>query len=343
MNISRRTAQARRGFTIIELMVVIGIIFVLIGLLLPAVQAAREAARRLQCSNNLRQIGLAMAAYHVDNNCFPLADGSHFYGSSPPYFNYFSVHSRLLPYLEQITLFHSINFEVGTIPAEDLADGGGAWPHIADVGNAANATASGTHLALFLCPSDGSSLATAGTNYRGNIGVGPDVVTTAEHPDSGNGMFLELGFTRDAYIADGLSHTVAFSERLRGSGQPKGASPERDYNRGLGFVRDADDLLTACRILAHPPPQGAFTTSGAWWFWAGRERTFYTHTQPPNGRIPDCLNTRVTSAGMATARSHHPGGVNALMGDGSLRFVKETIDQQVWRGLGTRSGGELVD
>lgn len=272
MIVSARAGRPRRGFTAIELMVVVGIIFLLVGLLLPAVQAARESARRLQCSNNLHQIGLALAAYHSVGNCFPLTSGSA--GKrEPPYFGFYSVHTRLLPYLEQNTLFQSINFEIGTFPPEDLMSGGD-WPPIASIGNAANSTASGARVALFLCPSDGLSVEGAGNNYRANVGVGPEAVTSAEHPDSGNGLFGDVGLTRDAYVADGLSHTAAFSERLRGSGQPRMPSPERDYYRSLGFVLDADDLLKACRIQARPSNQSVFGTGGASWFWTGRERTF---------------------------------------------------------------------
>jgi prepilin-type processing-associated H-X9-DG protein len=144
-------------------------------------------------------------------------------------------------------------------------------------------------------------------------------------------------------VPDGLSHTVAFSERLRGSGhQPP--DPERDIFRRMGIANTADQLLMACRIAARPSNVPGYDDSGRWWFWSGRERTLYNHAQAPNGSIPDCTYGAVTPMiDMATARSRHPGGVNALMGDGSCRFVLDTIDQQVWRGLSTRNGGELVD
>ena len=87
-----------------------------------------------------------------------------------------------------------------------------------------------------------------------------------------------------------------------------------------------------------------FRSGGLWWFWTGKDQTLYTHTQPPNGRIVDCLTSgQQPPSGMVTARSMHPGGVNALMGDGSVRFVSDSIDPAVWRGLGTRNGAELVD
>ena len=139
-----------------------------------------------------------MALYHGDNNCFPLTaawDGRR----TPPYLNFFSIHGRLLPYLDQNALFHGIHFEVGTIPPEDLEsmeNGGSQIAHFGTVANVVNATASRNLIAVFLCPSDRASLATAGNNYRANIGVGPSPITTAEHPDSGNGLFNGLGLTK---------------------------------------------------------------------------------------------------------------------------------------------------
>ena len=110
------------------------------------------------------------------------------------------------------------------------------------------------------------------------------------------------------------------------------------------YVLSADELLTGCLAAARLGATPTFTRGGRWWFWLGRERTLYTHTQQPNGRVPDCLHPNMNPPyGMATARSWHHGGVNVLIGDGSTRFVRETIDVSTWRGFGTRSGGELVD
>ena len=111
----------------------------------------------------------------------------------------------------------------------------------------------------------------------------------------------------------------------------------------IGWIYSADELLLGCRIAAVPGAEPIYASGGHSWFWNGRERTSFTHTQQPNGRVPDCIQQNAVTIGMATARSCHPGGVNALMGDGSLRFVMETISLPVWRGLGTRNGGEFVD
>jgi len=330
----------RSAFTLIELLVAIGIISILMGLLLPAVQAAREAARRAECANNLRQIGLALHAYHDANHRFPIHLTNKIKGSAR-YLGFFSVHVRLLPYLDQQPLYEAVNFDVGTVPARN--PGFFLKPELR-ASNAVNATVSQARVATFLCPSDGGGGGGPGNNYRANVGVGPNFLVSREYFDSGNGLFQELGATRASYVRDGLSHTVAFSERLRGSGAPDVPRPERDYWSTPGIVFSADDQLQGCRIAARPGEE-TFVHGGKWWFWAGREQTAYTHTQPPNGTVPDCVHWGFVGAspGMATARSWHPGGVNAVMGDGSVRFVAETIDIATWRAFGTRHGGELVD
>jgi len=167
---------------------------------------------------------------------------------------------------------------------------------------------------------------------------------TAEYPDSGNGLFPDRGNVSPSHVTDGLSHTAAFSERNLGSGRLDSPSPERDYtNATMPWFRTADDMLKASRIAARRDNY-CFANAGDYWFWGWRATTLYTHTQEPNGRVPDGIVDPVKLImGMVTARSQHPGGVNLLMGDGSTRFVTETISRAVWRGLGTRGGGELVE
>ena len=341
--------QVPSGFTLIELLATLGIISLLIALLLPAVQAAREAARRTRCSNNLHQIGLGIHNYLQDNQCFApsLVDFTGLVGPRPYCnCNFYSVQARILPFLDQQPLYNALNFSVGAYPD--------CWPlpehYPAMVGEtdwlackSANSTVRYTQVGLFLCPSDGGAFEAYGTNYRGNTGVGPNYLAGVEFPDSGNGLFPEIRIITPAHVPDGLSHTAAFSERVRGSGGTT-ADPTRDsFNIG-GGISTADDTLLASRAAARSTNPSIFTDHGRDWVWAGRERTLYSHTQSPNGAIPDGLYGGIeTARGMATARSFHFGGVNALMGDGSLRFVTEGISLPVWRGLGTRNGGELVD
>jgi prepilin-type N-terminal cleavage/methylation domain-containing protein/prepilin-type processing-associated H-X9-DG protein len=338
-----RGRHRRKGLTLIELLVAIGVISVLVGLFLPAVQSAREAARRASCSNNLRQIGLAVMGYHESFGCFPVANTSI---ARADYWGDYSVHTRMLPFLDNGQIFNCINYSTGTIPLETLHVSASALVKMgAPSIDAANATVSGRRLDVFLCPSDGGPrVGGAPNSYRGNVGIGPWFRTSAEFPDSGNGFLSEIDVVRAARITDGLSHTVAFSERLTGSADPRAPNPERDSFALPSAAYTADQLLLACRVAARPGNADAFSFNGRWWFWTGRERTLYNHAQGPNGRIPDCLQgSMITASGMTTARSWHKGGVNVLMGDGSGRFVLESISTSVWRGLGSRNGRELVD
>jgi prepilin-type processing-associated H-X9-DG protein len=288
----------------------------------------------------MHQIGIALHIYTESNDRFPPALVTKSHGKSGYYNGFYSIHARLLAHLDQSALFNSINFQSGTMPTDVF----GFSPNTMDLqANPINSTVYGTQISEFLCPSDGFMFRGTGCNYRGNTGIGPGFMTWAETPDSGNGVFPELESIRPSGILDGLSHTVSFSERIRGSGRLSNLDPNRDVYIRTGIANTADQVLKACRIVARPGARG-FATSGQWWFWSGRGRTLYTHGQEPNGAIPDCsYGNIVPEIDMATARSNHPNGVNALMADGSTRFFTESIQQAVWRGFGTRNGGELVD
>ena len=253
------------------------------------------------------------------------------------------MYVHLLPYFDQRPLYDAVNFEVGTIPLE-MVGRHGANPKARSL-SAHNSTVYRTGIATLLCPSDPGAFEEAGCTYRANTGVGPFFSSNALHPDGGNGLFPDLGWVSDTSVPDGLSHTAAFSERIRGTGDVANPTPARDMfvARSGVRMRTADDSIQLCRVSAHATA-AAFRDSGRWWFWSGRERTLYNHAQSPNGVVPDCLlPSFITSFGMVTARSRHPGGVNVLMGDGAVRFVGEQVPLAVWRGLGTRNGGELVD
>lgn len=329
-----------RGFTLIELMVVVGVLSILVALLLPGVQSSREAARRLQCQSNLHQLGLAMHSYHASHNCFPPATLMGRLPGGSLYGGLYSPHARMLSDLGMGPSYNAINFQAGTWPVDNFMV---TVPGVRLDLDALNATVYRTTVSFFLCPSDGGPFAHAGNNYRGNTGVGPSFAQWAENPDSGNGLFPESGMVTAARVPDGLSHTVAFSERVRGSGGKRPVA-ERDVWRRMGLANTADQLLLGCRIAGRSTNLEGFTSSGRWWFWTGRERTLYNHAQSPNGPVPDCsYGGMIPMIDMATARSRHPGGVNVLMGDGSCRFVPSGVDQNIWRGLGTRNGRELVD
>lgn len=336
MNLPPRGIRSRSAFTLIELLIVIGIIGVLIGLLLPAVQQAREAARKAQCANNLRQIGIAIQSYETTHRMLPPAVT--YRNDVPDYGGWFSIHVQVLPYLDQRPLYDSINFQIGVWPMDGFPVSDSRSRN-----NVFNTTAIHTSLSLLLCPSDAGAFPTTGNNYRGNAGIGPEFGPNAEHPESGNGLFPEIGRVRSSQIPDGLSHTAAVSERLQGSGSSGAIDRDRDAFQFNYIAYSPDDIIKACAIAARPGHSGD-TALGKWWFFTGKEFTLYNHAQVPNGRIPDCtLGWSIPATGMFSARSWHHGGVNVLMGDGSTRFVSEGIHQAVWRGLGSRNGGELVD
>jgi prepilin-type processing-associated H-X9-DG protein len=329
---------------LIEALVVVSIIGLLISLTLPVAQVARETARRAHCANNLKQIGLSLHSYHEANQVFPLNwRGDLFAPNGIPAGTIarpFSALVRLLPYLDQRPLYDSVNFSVQNHPVND----GRPFPF------PPNQTVYATRLESFLCPSDDPSIPTPhGCSYRGNYGIGPSPMTTAETYDSGNGFYTWPYALNSGSFPDGLSHTVAYSERLRGTGSGVRVAPERDFGEirigsgGVSYctVRDADFALMCCQLAARVGFP-AYRAGGFTWFLGDFECAAYNHAQEPNGRIPDAI-TMDEWDGIVTARSLHPGGVNALMGDGSVRFVKESTARKVWRGLGTRNGDELVE
>jgi prepilin-type N-terminal cleavage/methylation domain-containing protein/prepilin-type processing-associated H-X9-DG protein len=347
LHATRRPARA--GFTLIEVLVVVSIIGLLIALLLPAVQSAREAARRAQCVNNLKQIGLALHNYQSAHGSFPLNWGAArvdpvrglpwAIGGRP-----YSALARMLPYIEQQPLYAAINFDVETFPDKE--------PH--HFPSPQNLTAFSTPVAGYLCPSDAGPVPTPyGTSYRGNYGLGPVPATSAESFDSGVGFYSGYGVLSPRDFIDGLSHTAAYGERLRGTGEGGGPSPARDFGNLLVMdfcdIRSADYALKCSQLASAQSMFPLSRMSGIYWYIGDFQCGAYNHAQEPNGRIPDAVTPNVTYlgggvvAGVVTARSLHPGGVNSLMGDGSVRFATDSTARQVWRALGTRNGSELVE
>jgi prepilin-type processing-associated H-X9-DG protein len=331
-----------KGFSIIEVIVVLGILMTITSLILPAIQASRESSRRLSCTNNLKQIGVAINLYYDSNSVFPC---NILYPNAKEDTNYsfYSFCSRILVDLDQ-PLFNSINFQTGTLPLDCFG-----VPNYNPMSKAtfkSNVTSYNTPVKIFMCPSDSlSGYLNPITSYRGNAGTGPGLSASFEYPDSGNGIFGEIGVINASHVTDGLSNTAFVSERTVGSGIANNSSFEyQNVNLLTTLAFSTSDILKGCRISEISSPRSIYTNSGKWWFWAGREKTLYTHAQIPNGSVIDCMvSGAIPPTGMSTARSYHNNGVNLLLGDGSVRFIKSTINPATWFGLGTRGGGEALD
>ncbi len=355
------TANSRlsRGFTLIELLVVIAIIAILIALLLPAVQQAREAARRSQCKNNLKQIGLALHNYDSTHLTLPS-----FYSFGAANSGSFSVQAQLLPYMDQASLHNLIDFslkpQIGCCP-------GDVPPQLVE--------AVKTKLPVFLCPSDpgpatfdvksgtrggatGATFTYAGTNYHINQGTALGKNYDGRAPT--DGLVWTNSNVRFASITDGLSNTAAFSESIFGFPAQAVAAPTSNMDRRRSYINVACAWTSSTVPPATPglangysPPndpaqfeaatvaisRGWAGQRGAGWMHGREYWTAYHHYHNPNSNVPDmgtCGN------GIFAARSHHVGGVHTLLCDGSVRFVSENIDLNTWRALGTRMGGEVL-
>ncbi len=337
----------RRGFTLIELLVVIAIIGVLIALLLPAVQAAREAARRAQCTNNLKQIGIALHNYHSALNSFPVGflypNTGQFDPQIPQLHYRWSVLAQLSPYLEQTNVHNALNMNWPTATGASGSYGVGTpytfFP--------ANQTVKEAVVNSFLCPSDsgkGSDPFSGPTNYAFCVGDGLNGGRTL--PGSvvmANGAF-STSTESIASILDGSSNTAAASEQILGKGSgatQAGPTPLADSRYGI--ARNSGGVLDPSDLTCGGAGGGWRFDRGNGW-WDGDFRSgIYNHFLQPNSKSPDCLTRFVPhNPAFKAARSLHPGGVNVLYCDGHVGFAKETISQTTWRALSTREGGEII-
>ncbi len=335
---ANRSQRSRNGLTAVECLVALGVIGVLVGLLLPAVQQAREAARRASCASNLRQVGLALQNYSSIHQVFPATTGGFFIRRNgeiigPPFVQKFSVFTRLTPYLDQPQLYHATNFSVALHDFHLFQDQSELY------GSKANDTAIATTLAVLLCPSDGGSGRpgwSAPTSYRANYG-------SERWNVPANGPFAGFRNQSLAQTRDGLSQTAAFSEKLRGGVERPAVDLRSDLISGdIGLPYTIDEALADCASRPYPPKQFR-TEAGLIWFVSGLGQTGYNHILTPNHPVPDCVKIMPATSGLVGVRSNHPGGVQVAFCDGSVRFVKDAINAPIWRAFGTRAGGEVID
>jgi len=337
-----------RGFTLVELLVVIAIIGVLVALLLPAVQAAREAARRSQCINNLRQLGVAAINYESSRKMFPIGRRSgttvNAQGQSVTIKQWGHL-AHILPYAEQSSVHGLIDFteSSGESPARLV------------------------QVSFFLCPTDfredrmnvpicssGGEWADAGrTNYHGNGGsdTGQSKTISGVVVEQNNGIFVTNLAVRMKHITDGASHTALYSESIRGDGDNEQIEHPGDWFRISGTNQTADVVYAKCSGLNPPTGTGGsqFSCRGRNWVHGDYTTTRYNHVMPPNGI--SCSQTSAGNVnaipinedgGATTASSSHSGGVNLACADGSTHFVSDGVDRLVWNALGSRDGDETI-
>ncbi len=334
----------RCGFTMVELLVSLSVIVLLMGLILPAVQSAREASRRIQCQNNLRQFGVAIHNFETTQREYPRSDGPVI--DLPPgqgwrtYLGY-SPHVQLLPYLEQLALANDSDLQQGTGPGWD--------PRV-------RSSPGNLRLPLFFCPSDDGVF---GTNYRGCTGDDPQEM----HREHAGGIFGRVESTRPSDLTDGLSHTALLCEKLISRLDDRFDRTRDFWFTGLSeILPNSGGDVTAAPMVAYcsslsSAPSAWFPYAGLEWLPFTFNDTLYNHVAPPNSRVPDCSlsasvpNVEITAehggaafqdAGSFRATSAHPGGVFLLLADGAVRFVSDSIDINTWRALATIAGSETV-
>jgi prepilin-type N-terminal cleavage/methylation domain-containing protein len=344
----------RSGFTLVELLVVIAIIGILVALLLPAIQAAREAARRSQCINNLSQLAKAALNYESAKKAFPFGRRAGFEldkNGNKVAIQQWGHLAFILPYVEDTSLHSLINFNFAPEAPENLM-------------------ARQAKLTLFLCPSDTSDdrlqtprcvqadnrwSGVGRTNYHGNGGsdTGQSILVGDLTVERNNGVFVTNLAVKFKHIADGSSHTALYCEAIRGDGDDTRPEVPGDWFRLPGQNADVNKVYQDCSAITNFSAYingNQFSCRGRNWGHGDYTTTRYNHVMPPN--MQSCSQTSSgqvaaipvnEDGGATTASSRHNGGVNLACADGSTHFISSSVDLLVWRALGSRNGGEVVN
>lgn len=307
--------QVRSAFTLLELVVLIFVLGLLVALLLPAAQRARESARRVQCVSHLKQMMTACYNYNSVHGMFPPGNSMAI-----------SLHGAILPFLDQGALFEKIDYSV------------------MDARGPENAVVRSVSIPVFICPSDPGHavyLQSRGTNYAGNAGIGWQCNKVgglfgllSPHP------LYPSGPVRERDVVDGLSNTAALSELLVANGIPEPLRTVWDVPVSLPKCKLLDEFADTCSTRDYSGQSGDRESRGRPWLAGDNLFTLYNHISPPNQL--SCTNRTWVPGGTFPAVSLHPGGVNLALADGSVRFVTDSVDRSVWRALGTRNGREAV-
>lgn len=342
--------RRQRGFTLVELLVVIAIIGVMVGLLLPAVQAAREAARRMSCSNNLKNLSLAFHNYHDTYRKVPRAasavtkQGAVNNGN----WNGYSPQTMILPFIEQGNVydqlaFNQYHYDATIVPPAPLAP----------------VTVSRTKIATYLCPSDKDYPSTVEIGWN-NYGISFGSTVGYSRPlQNSNGFFVGNTDRNFKDIIDGLSNTIMLGEFNKGDASAALFDYKSDFANGIPFSFTTLDFNPQTRL----PSQGELDAYGATclaaapashrsdagfrWIAPGQYNTAFNTLMTPNWRFPACMNCagcgQGDSQGVFPARSRHPGGAHHALGDASVKFITENADLFIYQSLGTATGNESAD
>jgi prepilin-type N-terminal cleavage/methylation domain-containing protein/prepilin-type processing-associated H-X9-DG protein len=357
-----RRAPRQHGFTLIELLVVIAIIAVLIALLLPAVQAAREAARRMQCVNNLKQLGLALHNYSDANNSFPMGCSSGMNSGVGSYSvkQNFGPHVAMLPFLGEMPIYNAFNFNWGCEDSSTV------------LCYRINSTAQNAQIKAFVCPSDPNAGipdhngASNTNNYYGSVGTTMNFSQLSKKnlnvPSIGNwpttGLFTFQRSNGLQSVTDGTTNTIAFAEAVVGT------QSLQMHRKFIGF-NSVSALASSVLSDAESAPQvalaGLQACSKVWatgsggkidkqrgenWAHGCMALSLFNTVATPNAYSDEwthCSSISSTAlADLSNSDSYHPGGVNVLMTDGSVRFIKDSINRFTWWALGTKANGEVI-